>query len=398
MTAPAYAQPRPAVRPAAPAAPAAPPAPRGRAGRPLVAAVETSGLYTTKAGVARYIRGLLRGLAALDRPGLRVEEVAWPVENFGYAQPARAIKTAWRELVWAPLLAPRQVSAAGAGVLHGTCDVLAEPPGGVAHVATLHDLAFLRHPERFRRWQRTTGVRRLRRLAGCDRVIAISRFTADEGIALLGLPASRIEVVHNGFDFDPDAPERPPQPAERSGDPPGDFPAEFFLFVGSLEPGKNLSLLREAYLAAESQGRPLPPLAIVGARWEGVAREAAAPAGWRYLGRQDDAVLAWLYRRALALLFPSKYEGFGLPLLEAMALGCPVVCSPVASLPEVAGDAARYADPSPDAYLAAARDLSGAGSAARRADLVAAGHERVGHFGWDKCARETADVYEAAAR
>ena len=245
----------------------------------------------------------------------------------------------------------------------------------------MHDLAFLRHPERFRRWQRASGGRLLNKLHKADRVICISRFTADEAVALLDLPASKIEVVHNGFDALP----------ETSEVPAFEVPPEFFLFVGSLEPGKNLSLLRVSYLMAESEGKPLPPLMIVGARWEGVARESAAPKNWHYLGRQSDGVLVHLYRRALALAFPSKYEGFGLPVLEAMAAGCPVVCSPVASLPEVAGDAAAFPDLTPADYLRVLRRV--AGEPSYRDDLIARGAERVTAFSWRKCAAETADVY-----
>ena len=347
----------------------------------LTAAVETTGLYTTKAGVARYVRGLLRGLSEIDHPGLSVREFAWPVENFGYQQPARMLRTAYRELVWARGPARRELRRMGADVLHATCGWMVTPPRGVRHVVTLHDLAFLRHPERFRRWQRASGGRLLNRLHRADRVICISRFTADEAMELLDLPAAKIEVVHNGFDALPETGEAPAF----------EVPGEFFLFVGSLEPGKNLSLLRETYLMAESEGRPLPPLMIVGARWEGVARESAAPKDWHYLGRQSDGVLVHLYRRALALAFPSKYEGFGLPVLEAMAAGCPVVCSPVASLPEVAGDAAAFADLTPADYLRVLRRV--AGDSIYRDELIECGTARTAAFSWRKCAAETADVY-----
>ena len=349
----------------------------------LTAAVETTGLYTTKAGVARYVRGLLRGLCEVDRPGLDVRELAWPVENFGYRQPARMLKTAYRELVWARGPARRELKEIGADVLHATCGWMVTPPPGVRHVVTLHDLAFLRHPERFRRWQRASGGRLLRKLHKADRVICISRFTADEAMELLDLPAAKIEVVHNGFDALPETGEVPAF----------EVPAEFLLFVGSLEPGKNLPLLRETYLMAESAGKPLPPLMIVGARWEGVARESAAPKDWHYLGRQSDGVLERLYRRALALAFPSKYEGFGLPVLEAMAAGCPVVCSPVASLPEVAGDAAGFAELNPADYLRVLRRV--AGDSGYRDELISRGGERAHAFSWRKCAAETADIYRS---
>jgi alpha-1,3-rhamnosyl/mannosyltransferase len=247
------------------------------------------------------------------------------------------------------------------------------------------DLAFLRHPERFRRWQRWSWKHLLRRLTTVDRVMCISRFTADEVIRIVGLPASRVDVTYLGCEFHPDE----PAPAEQKPDLP--VPDEFFLFVGSLEPGKNLALLKEVYAMACAKGVVLPPLVILGARWEGVVNEGKPPADWHYLGRQPDAVLVYLYRRALALCFPSKYEGFGLPLVEAMALECPVICSPVGSLPEVGGDAAVFTELDPKAYLKAMRQI--AGEEKFRSEVKARGLAQARKFSWRQCAEATAAIY-----
>ncbi|MBL9216101.1 MAG: glycosyltransferase family 4 protein [Opitutaceae bacterium] len=195
-------------------------------------------------------------------------------------------------------------------------------------------------------------------------------------MALLGLPAAKLEVVHLAATL-----------ADREEAVLG-LPDEFCLFVGSLEPGKNLAFLRTLWLSA---GPALPPLVIVGARWPGVAREGAPPPGWIYLGHRSDAVLRWLYGRATALLFPSLYEGFGLPPLEAMAAGCPVICSPRASLPEVVGDAAPLVEletgPWRAALDAVRRDAAG---------WRQRGRERAALFSWERCARETVAVYRTA--
>jgi glycosyltransferase involved in cell wall biosynthesis len=351
--------------------------------------IDTNGLRTTQAGVARYIRGLLSGLVALDVADLEVEPLAWEVDNLSYRQPQRSLKTLYREGVWAPLLAPRRMRASKLDVFHATSGPMARVPVGMSKVATAHDMAVFRYPGRYRAWQRMSGPRRLAALAGYDRVISISQFTADEMIECLGVPASLIEVVHNGCDFSPDVipPERPPD---------FELPPDFFLFVGSLEPVKNLRLLRQAYESASARGITLPALVIVGARWLGVEGEGSPPPGWLYAGRLDDDVLVHLYRRALALLFPTMYEGFGFPLVEAMALGCPVICSPLASLPELGGDAPIYADQTPAAYLEAM--LAVAGDPARRDDQIAAGRERARRFDWRRCADETLAVYRDVAR
>ncbi|HEY1718792.1 MAG TPA: glycosyltransferase family 1 protein, partial [Verrucomicrobiae bacterium] len=229
--------------------------------------------------------------------------------------------------------------------------------------------------------------RRLQNLHRADQIICISRFTADEAMALLNLPAAKLTVIHNGCDFHPD---EPPPPEVKPG---FNVPADFFLFVGSLEPGKNLMLLKEVYALAEAEKRALPPLLIVGARWEGVGNEGAPPKDWHYLGRQPDDILVYLYRRALSLVFPSKYEGFGLPAVEAMALGCPVICSPVASLPEVGGDAAMFTDMTPAAYLKAMERLNR--EASLRADLIEKGRAQAAKFSWNKCAGEVLEIYRS---
>lgn len=352
--------------------------------------IDTNGLYTTQAGIARVIRGLLKGLKAVQPADMQISELAWPVENFEYRQPQRAFKTLYRELVWSKWVAPLELSRRRADLLHSTGSALVRPASGRANVVTLHDLAVLRFPQRFRTWHRTSEMRRFRRLPKMDRIICVSRFTASEAMSLLGLPASKLEVVHNGCDFlrENDI------PAEQA--PEILVPSEYFLFVGSLEPGKNLALLRQTYELARQAGRPLPPLMIVGARWAGVAGEGKPPDDWHYLGRQPDSVLVYLYRRALALVFPSKYEGFGLPVVEAMALGCPVICSPVASMPEVGGEAALYAEQTPQAYLEAMSCV------AREEDLrrgmVEKGRKHAGQFTWTGCAAQTAEVYRTVLR
>lgn len=351
-------------------------------------ALDTNGLFTTQAGVARYIRGLLKGFERAAVPQLNLSTLAWEVENYGYRQPQRAFRTAYRDLIWSSFVAPARLRSTRADLLHSTVTCLVRVPTLVRHVVTLHDLAGMRYPRRYRRWQSMIGRVRRSRLPRADRVLCISRFTADEAMALLSLPANKLEVVYNGCDFHPDEPPAPEEP------PDGKLPAEFLLFVGSLEPGKNLSLLKAAYAHAEARDQSLPPLLIVGARWEGVAHEGPPPRHWHYLGRLPDPVLVYLYRRALALVFPSKYEGFGLPVAEAMGLGCPVICSRVASLPEVGGTAPLYAEMNPGSYVSAIRQLLA--SDALRAQMIEQGYQQARRFSWKKCAEETAAVYQQA--
>ena len=247
-------------------------------------ALDTNALYTTRAGVARYVRGLLTGLKELNPADIIIDELAWPVENFSYAQPQRMLKTVWRELVWARWTARKRLRNTNADLLHSTAlSLVSAPP--VREVVTLHDLALLRHPQRFRKWQRRSGLKRLQHVAKADHVIAVSRFTADEAMALLEIPARQITVVHHGVNL---------AKTERV---PADLLPEFYLFVGSLEPGKNLDLLRQVWIAAKARGDSLPPLIVVGARWAGV----------RSLSIWPKRVAISLLKACFAALTPSAW-------------------------------------------------------------------------------------------
>jgi alpha-1,3-rhamnosyl/mannosyltransferase len=352
-------------------------------------AIDTNGLYTGQGGTARHIRGFLHGLQTSSAK-IDFFPFAWPVRNLAYQQPGRALKTAYRELIWANTVAPWKLARSRADLYHVMGSDFVSSPKRLKRIVTLYDLAVVRHPERFRKWHRWSDARRLKRLASAARILCISRFTAEEAMALLGIPSRQLEVIYCGCDFHPT--ERPP--AEEQ--PAFEVPPEYFLFVGSLEPGKNLSLLRATYELAATRGQVLPPLLVMGVRWAGVGTEGKPPPGWTYLGRQSDEVLQYLYRRALALVFPSKYEGFGLPVAEAMALGCPVICSQVASIPEVGGEAACYADLRPEAYFDAMVRLCR--DHALREDLITKGREQSRRFSWSKCAEETVRVYREVCR
>jgi glycosyltransferase involved in cell wall biosynthesis len=188
-------------------------------------------------------------------------------------------------------------------------------------VVTVHDLAVLRRPGWFNRW--TRGYSRYavpRVLAAADRVIAVSDFTRRELVSLLGLPAEKIRVVPNGVDelFTPQGPR-----AE----------GDYVLAVGTLEPRKNL-----ARIAAAVEGE----LRVVGARGWG---EVEPPRNAVWLGEVTDEELARLYRGARCLVYASLYEGFGIPVAEALACGCPIVTSRDSAMSELAGSDATYVDP-----------------------------------------------------
>ena len=321
----------------------------------LRVALDVSPLRLTRAGSARYIEGLRRELPK----HVELREQAW-----GGSGRATA---ALRDAVWYPLGLRR--ATRDADVLH--CPTFRAPLGSsVPTVVTVLDLAVLRHPELFNRWNRVysrLAVPRVVRAA--RRVIAISEFTKRELVELLGVDPDRVSVI--GV---------PPLVEFVAEGPRAE--GEYVLAVGTLEPRKNLERAADAALRAGVE------LRVVGARgWGGVS-----PNGVRWLGEVDDDELARLLRGARALVYPSLYEGFGIPILEAMSVGTPVVTSRGGATEEVAGGAAVLVDPLDAASIAAGID----DAHRRRGELRVLGLARARSFSWDDVARRTVEVYEAA--
>ncbi|HEX7525953.1 MAG TPA: glycosyltransferase family 1 protein [Gaiellaceae bacterium] len=240
------------------------------------------------------------------RDHLEVIEVSYPATS--------RLRTLAADVLWYPRL------HADADVLH--CPTFRGPfRPSQPLVVTVHDLAVLRHPEWFNRWTRTySRIAVPRVVAAAHRVIAVSEFTKGELVSLLGADPAKIRVVPNAVEdvFTPDGPR-----AE----------GDYVLAVGTLEPRKNLARIAQAV-----DGE----LRVVGARgWGGVE----PPRDVTWLGDVSDEELAALYRGARCLVYASLYEGYGIPVAEALACGCPVVTSRDSAMAEFAGDVAAYVDP-----------------------------------------------------
>jgi glycosyltransferase involved in cell wall biosynthesis len=323
--------------------------------RNLRVGIDVSPLELTGAGTARYLRHLI---TAVERePGVDLRRHRFPGSS-------RAAKVA-RDTTW--YLGALPVAARKDDVLHVPAHrgPLFSP---TPLVVTVHDLAVLQHPETFNAWTRTYSRVLLPRLArSATRVIAVSEFTALEAVELLGVKEERVRVIPHGVE----APFEPHGPAAGG---------EYVLAVGTLEPRKNLP---RVVLAAERAG---VDLRVIGA------------AGWGEVGVQSagfvpDDELARLYRGAACLVYPSLYEGFGLPVLEAMACGTPVVTSTGSGPAELADGAAVLVDPL-DVEAISAGIVE---AMRRREELRAAGLERARGFSWEAAARATVDVYREAA-
>ena len=350
-------------------------------------------------GIGRYAYNLARAL--LERPSqpeltlfydpgqahTRFDPASLPGAKLVVAAPAFALLAQWR--------LPRQLRRQAVDVYHSPYYIMPYWPG-VPAVVTLHDLIPMRYPAYYTPLARLVFAASMRLAARtANRIIAISQATADDLQRTFGLRADRVSVIHEA----PDprftlrtAPEIEPV-RRRLG-----LPARFLLYFGSNKPHKNLPRLVEAYLGL---GRIDVPLVIAG-HWDPrypqakvTAEKAGALDRVLFLGPIADSDLSALYSAALAFVFPSEYEGFGLPPLEAMACGTPVACSDASSLPEVVGEAALQFDPREVETIRGGLEQL-LGQPSLRDQLRERGLARARQFTWAAAAERTLAVYEAA--
>ena len=363
-------------------------------------------------GIGHYTDQLIRAVARADRDARCVVVCPWPVNPFralppmSFADPnvevpqpgfSARLRRRVREVLG--IRAPLEALIGPVDVFHGTNYLLTHPVRRAKRVVSIHDLTVLLFPQ----WHPAKRLRAmhagLRAAAeAADRIIAVSGSTKNDIVEHLRVDPDRVAIVPLAVDrsFRP----LPRDDVDEALSPLGLAHGSYLLFLGTIEPRKNLGRLLDAVLAA---GPDVGPLVLAGA--EGWGNEALRPriadrvrqGRVIVLGYVPDTLRIRLLSGARALVYPSLYEGFGLPPLEAMACGAPVITSAVASLPEVVGDAALLVDPLDVAGLASTiKNLWH--DAALRSDLRARGLARAQTFTWEATARMTLDVYAAALR
>jgi glycosyltransferase involved in cell wall biosynthesis len=370
-------------------------------------------------GIGRYLSELARGLGRqASAHGLRVrflERADWTgtgvVSDDAETAITRLVERPWRDArhAWAyrqRLGLARAVRASKADLLHVGYGH-ARPLGDFAcpRVVTCHDLIPLRFPEHYSDWQEGWGPGRrwldARRYHGAEHVIAISRATADDLMQLLDVPARKISVVPNGIDLS----KWKPQPSVRDAGARARFHVEarpYLIYAGDADWRKNAEGMLAGLAGARNRAQG-EDLCLV---WAGLLREErrrmvleraralGVDQALILTGYVPDDELHGLYRGALAALFVSHAEGFGYPVLEAMALGCPVITSDRSSLPELADGAALLVDPRNPAAIADAI-VALAESAHERKRLIDQGKARARAFSVERQARDTLAVYAA---
>ena len=362
-------------------------------------ALDATPLLGPRTGVGAFVAGALGALAARPDLQLRAYGVTWRgrhrlaglvpegVATGDRPMAARPLRWAWQR-VGAP---PIEWWTGPLDVVHGT-NFVVPPTRRAAAVVTVHDLTSLHHPELCD--AATLAYPALLRAAlGRGALVhAVSRFVADEVVEHLGADPDRVGVAYSGV---PDVARGDPARGRRLAGT-----ERFVVALGTIEPRKDLPLLVRSFDAV-ADGRPDLHLVIAGPDGWGAEALTAAIAGAHHrrrvvrLGWVDDADRADLLAGATVLAYPSRYEGFGFPPLEAMAAGVPVVATAGGALPEVLGDAAALVAVGDGDALAAAL-ASVVDEAHTRRAMVAAGHRRVARYGWDGCAEGLMALYRRA--
>jgi glycosyltransferase involved in cell wall biosynthesis len=325
--------------------------------------LDTSPLALSKAGTARYLTQLLEGLE--QEPEIDVSPLSWGADG-------RAAKVA-RDTFWYPSRLTRAARKAAVDVLH--CPTMRAPlRSKLPLVVTIHDLAVLRHPEAFNGWTRRYSARTLPRVArAASAVVVGSAFSRDEVVDLLQVPEEKVRVIPYGVG--------PPFKAEG---PRGD--GDYVLAVSTLEPRKNFERMVEGF---QRSGLDALELRVVGG--EGWGRVQIEGDRVVRLEGVEDEELARLYRGAVAVMYVSLYEGFGLPVLEAMASGTPVVAPAGRPYDEFAQGIAFQVDP---------LDVDSIAHGLQRA--VDSGSQPVGvrraaDFTWELAVQAHVDLYKEVA-
>lgn len=273
-------------------------------------------------------------------------------------------------------------------IIHQTYYSEFEPPKGSAVVVTIHDMTHELFPKMWSRHDRTPEYKR-RAVERARHVICVSHSTKRDLMKLYGVPETKITVTHLGFSK-MSAAEAPPFSSE----------APYILYVGSRGGYKNFDTFLAAFASSTFLKNNFNIIAFGGGALSsdevGLLEQHRIPLRQIHMATGDDSALGAAYKNATMLVYPSLYEGFGLPPLEAMNMGCPVVASNAGPMPEVAGGAAVMVDPYDLRAVRHAMEMV-ADSADTRAALTQKGYARAKDFSWERCAQETAAVYRQVA-
>lgn len=348
-----------------------------------------------KAGLGTYVRELKNALDNITPPNRMLYfEVGQDRDNTKPKRILTRLNTLYRDLIWLNFILPLQLKRKKVDVIH--MPVFYAPVIKVCRtVVTIHDMIWFDHPEYFPIWQRHF-MKMFVPIAAkkADAIITVSDSTKKDIIQKLGIQPEKISVTHLGIakQFGIIDETEVLKTKSKYG------LHKYVLVVGSVEPRKNLERILQAFKNISIMYPDLLFVHVGSGMWnsESVFKEVKRLGlgnSVRFIWHASQKDLAALYNGALFLAFPSLYEGFGLPVIEAMSCGCPVITSTLSSLPEIAGDAAILVDPYNTSQITQAMELILSEDSIRK-EYSRKGIARAHEFSWEKCAQSTLKIYE----
>ena len=358
--------------------------------------IDTSALFLSRAGTATYIRGLLKGFQTLSKK-TEIIQLFYIPRFDRHNRYLRIYDTIKRELIWMQERLPKEAVRKSCEIIHGPA-MMSPIRCQLPIVLTIFDLYIVRNKQSFPFWPRTFMNYILPKIINSSsRIIAISQFTKQEILDLFPkIPESKIMVTPLGVDpiFNKVLKEATLPVKSKYG-----LVKPFIITVSTIEPRKNFENLLRSYALVKNYLEH--DLVVVGSYgWKStdimtLIHQLKLEQRVKYMGYVDKTDLPALYSAADIFVYPSLYEGFGLPPLEAMACGCPIITSNCSSLPEVVGDAAMLINPTDIEQLSQALKKL-AGDVSKKELLRVASLKRAQAFSWDKCAQMTIRAYEQA--
>ncbi len=359
--------------------------------------IRVSPLASPLTGIPVYVLNLVREIARIDRENLYFlytnREIPFTLdlpENFQVVLVRRPYPR-WQ--LWYQIGLPVQMRRDRLDLYHDTLFLLPLLQGKIPGVITIHDLSGLLMPDFHQRRVSLTSRLIPQAVRKARRIITVSHFTRKEVEKLFPSAAGKTRVVYNGVgsQFQPSPPERVEEVKVKYG-----IKENYIMYLGTVEPRKNLKTLLRAFALLKNK---IPHLLVIagmkGWKYHGIfdlLRELSLEERVVFTGFVPEEDLPPLYSGADVFVYPSLYEGFGIPVLEAMACGTPVVASKTSSLPEVVGDAGLLADPhSPGEIAARIEEVLKNPGLAEKLSLL--GRKRAGEFTWERTARGTLQVY-----
>ena len=357
--------------------------------------IDTNILLLDKAGPAVYTQQLIRNLKAIDM----VNEYVY----FSYALQSRnnnlfaaKIGNAALDYLWMPVILPRKLKSNKVDVLH--CPAFKAPlKCGIPLVVTFYDVHILKSPKDYKPWLAMYCKFMLKKISSAaDKIVTISEFSKKDIIDTLSVPEDKVAVTYCGksdkFQVIADG-ELKDSIRKKYG-----LNKKFILYVGAVQPRKNIPTLLRAYSRLKKGAEFDYGLVFVSSSgWNNkdiflLINSLGITNDVKLLRNISEEDLTVIYNTADFFVYPSFFEGFGMPVLEAMSCGCPVICSNASSLPEVVGGAGLTFNPNDEGALEGLmKDM--AGNSALRQSLRNKGIERAKLFSWEKCARETLKIY-----